>query len=142
MPEFDLLRATLLALVQGLTEFLPISSSAHLLLPTVVLGWEDQGLAFDVAVHLGTLLAVVGYFFRDLLGIAAGMSRQAMGKGTSAQARLGWYLILATLPVIVAGFLLKDFVDNYLRNGYVVAVATIVFGLLLWFADWQHAQRQ
>ena len=140
MLEFDLLRATFLALIQGLTEFLPISSSAHLLLPSLVLGWEDQGLAFDVAVHLGTLLAVVTYFLKDLLGIAGGMVQQVMGKGSSAQARLGWYLVLATLPVILAGFLLKDFVDAHLRDVRVVVVTTIVFGLLLWLADWRHAR--
>lgn len=141
MPEFDLLRATLLALVQGLTEFLPISSSAHLLLPSLLLGWQDQGLAFDVAVHLGTLLAVVTYFMRDLLGIATGMVQQARGRGTSAQARLGWFLILATVPVIVAGFLLKDFVDAHMRDVRVVAATTILFGLLLWLADWFHARK-
>lgn len=138
MPEFDLLRATILALVQGLTEFLPVSSSAHLLLPSLLLGWEDQGLAFDVAVHLGTLLAVLHYFRKDLFGMAGAMTRQVFGGASSPEARLGWSLVVATLPVLIAGFLLKDLVDAYLRDMRVVAATTIIFGLLLWLADASH----
>ncbi|HHX82220.1 MAG TPA: undecaprenyl-diphosphate phosphatase [Pseudomonadaceae bacterium] len=139
MLEFDLLRATILALIQGLTEFLPISSSAHLLLPSILLGWEDQGLAFDVAVHFGTLLAVIGYFRHDIMAILRGMIAQAVAGQASAEARLGWSLAIATVPVIIAGFLLKDVVDQYLRDMRVVAATTIVFGLLLWVADRKRA---
>ena len=139
MLEFDLLRATILALIQGLTEFLPISSSAHLLLPSILLGWEDQGLAFDVAVHLGTLFAVIGYFRRDIAAILSGMFAQAVKGQHSPEARLGWSLALATVPVIIAGFLLKDVVDQYLRDMRVVAATTIIFGLLLWVADRKQA---
>lgn len=133
--SFDLLRVTVLALIQGFTEFLPISSSAHLILPAALLGWEDQGLAFDMAVHLGTLLAVLYYFRRELVAIALAMLTQLRtGKG-SADALLGWQLAVATLPVLVAGVLLRDAVETTFRSTAVIAVTTIVFGLLLWVAD-------
>ena len=135
LDSFDVLRATILALVQGLTEFLPISSSAHLILPSALFGWEDQGLAFDVAVHLGTLSAVVLYFYRDLLDIARGCLAHLFRREASAASRLGWQLVAATVPVIIAGFLMKDVVDEYLRQTSVIAVATIVFGVLLFWAD-------
>lgn len=133
--EFDLIRATLLAIIQGLTEFLPISSSAHLILPSVLLGWDDQGLAFDVAVHLGTLTAVISYFRMDVFRIVMGCWRHVIRREASADSKLGWLLLLATLPVVIVGFLAKDLVDNNLRNAGVIAGATILFGLLLYWAD-------
>jgi undecaprenyl-diphosphatase len=135
MTDFDFIRATVLALIQGLTEFLPVSSSAHLILPSVLLGWEDQGLAFDVAVHLGTLLAVVVFFRRDLYAISAGCMHHLATGQASDNSKLGWYLLLATLPVVIAGFILKDVVDNYMRDARIFGVTTIIFGLLLWVAD-------
>ena len=129
------LRDTILALVQGLTEFLPISSSAHLILPSAIGGWEDQGLAFDLAVHLGSLLAVVSYFRKTLLQIA---SEMIPGSATPAQLPrndLGWKLVVATIPVVVAGFLLKDIVETTLRDARVIVMTTIGFALLLWWAD-------
>lgn len=135
MPEFDLFRATILALIQGLTEFLPVSSSAHLILPSALLGWDDQGLAFDVAVHFGTLLAVMVYLRADIQAICRGMFLQIYKGQSSSHSTLGWYLLLATLPVIVAGFLFKNLVDSYLRQVSVIAITTLLFGILLWFAD-------
>ena len=135
--DFDVIRATFLAFIQGLTEFLPISSSAHLILPSALFGWEDQGLGFDVAVHLGTLGAVVLYFRRDLLGIATACLNHLVRRQPSAESRLGWQLVVATIPVIIAGFLLKDFVDSYLRQTWVIATTTILFALLLFQADRQ-----
>jgi undecaprenyl-diphosphatase len=103
----DFLQIVVLAVVQGFTEFLPISSSAHLILFPRLLGWADQGLAFDVAVHLGTLGAVVGYFRSEL----AGMSRDWVGslrqRRTVGDSRLAWAVLLGTLPVGVAGLLFK-----------------------------------
>lgn len=124
-----------LAIIQGLTEFLPISSSAHLILPAELLGWRDQGLAFDVAVHLGSLLAVIGYFRHDLVALARGWLGQLLGQGSSAQGTLAWYLIFATLPAVVVGFIAKDMIEIYARSSAVIAITTIVFGLLLWYAD-------
>ena len=132
--DFDFVRATVLALVQGLTEFLPISSSAHLILPAALLDWEDQGLAFDVAVHLGTLLAVVSYFRRDLLRLFLAWLA-SFGGARNADARLAWLLILATLPAVVAGLLLQDVVQEHLRSIRVIAVTTILFGLVIMLAD-------
>ena len=137
---FDFVRDTLLALIQGLTEFLPVSSSAHLILPSALLGWEDQGLAFDVAVHFGTLLAVMLYFRRDLLAIASGMWRQLAGGEASDNSRLGWYLVLATIPAVIAGYLLKDVVENNFRNVTVITATTLFFGGLLWVADRKPAE--
>jgi len=135
MADFDFIRATCLALIQGLTEFLPISSSAHLIFPSALFGWEDQGLAFDVAVHLGSLLAVIVYFRKDIYQILYGWTLHIVKKQDSDEARLGWMIILATLPLVVAGFLLQDVVDSYFRSTTVIASTTIIFALLLWFAD-------
>ncbi|MBB3168488.1 undecaprenyl-diphosphate phosphatase [Simiduia aestuariiviva] len=130
----DWLQVLLLALIQGLTEFLPISSSAHLILPQALLGWPDQGLAFDVAVHFGSLLAVVTYFRRDLL-VLAGDWFLSIGGRRSHNSDLVWMLAAATLPAGIAGFLGKDYIEMHLRSAWVIAWATIVFGLLLGFAD-------
>lgn len=131
----DPLQALLLAIVQGITEFLPISSSAHLILPAQVLGWRDQGLAFDVAVHLGSLLAVLLALRQEVLAIVTGSLRALVERRANAELRLGLLVILATLPVIVAGLLLKDLVETTLRSTLVIATTTILFGLLLAWAD-------
>ncbi|ASD66023.1 MULTISPECIES: undecaprenyl-diphosphate phosphatase [Pseudoalteromonas] len=123
-----------LAIIQGLTEFLPISSSAHLLLPSQVLGWQDQGLAFDVAVHVGTLLAVVIYFRQDIVSLLAGWFKSFSGTH-SKESRLTWCIVVATIPFVILAPLLKDIVEVYLRSAWVIATSTIVFGLLLWYAD-------
>ena len=131
----DNIQALVLALVQGITEFLPISSSAHLILVPHLLGWEDQGLAFDVAVHVGTLSAVVFYFRTELARMTIDWLRSCAGRGMSDDARLAWLVVLATIPVVVAGLLLHALIENQLRSPLVIAATTIGFGLLLWFAD-------
>ena len=131
----DSLQVILLALVQGITEFLPISSSAHLILVPHLLGWQDQGLAFDVAVHVGTLAAVVFYFRTELARMAVDWGRSCAGRGASAEARLAWLVILATIPVVLAGLFLHRLVEHELRAPLVIAFATIGFGVLLWLAD-------
>ena len=130
----EFLHILVLAILQGLTEFLPISSSAHLILPGKLLGWNDQGLAFDVAVHVGTLSAVLIYFRKDLLSITAGWCRAWLGSATT-ESRMGWYLIVATLPVGLFGLLFHQLIETQLRSITVIAFATIVFGLLLGLAD-------
>lgn len=124
-----------LGLLQGLTEFLPISSSAHLILFPLLLGWEDQGLAFDVAVHVGSLLAVTTYFRKDLSRIITGWLKAVFKQQHSQDSRLGWLIIIGTIPVGLMGLLLGDFIETYLRSPLVIATATIVFGVLLWRAD-------
>ncbi|MGF1527933.1 MAG: undecaprenyl-diphosphate phosphatase [Candidatus Competibacterales bacterium] len=131
----DWLQLVVLALIQGISEFLPISSSAHLILVPVVTGWPDQGLAFDVAVHLGTLAAVMVYFRRSLAEIA-GDVLQVRQRGFDAPAiRLGLAIIVATLPAVVVGVLFKEAIETVLRSPLVIATTTVVFGLLLAVAD-------
>ncbi len=131
----DIFQIIFLALIQGLTEFLPISSSAHLILPSQVLGWEDQGLAFDVAVHIGTLMAVMVYFRNDIISILKGWFTTGFSAHPDQEAQLGWYVILATIPAGLAGVLAGDFIEENLRSSFVIACTTIGFGILLGIAD-------
>lgn len=124
----------ILAFVQGITEFLPISSSAHLILVPVFTGWQDQGLAIDVAMHIGTLAAVILYFRKDVMQILRGAG-DVVGRRSSADARLALQLVIATLPVVVLGFLFKEQISLDWRSPLLIAVTTAVFGLLLWKAD-------
>ena len=152
MAEPGFIQIAVLALIQGLTEFLPVSSSGHLLLPSMLLGWPDQGLAFDVAFHGGTLIAVIGYFRRELRQIVGDglrpvigdAARWIAGNGTPAgppdstaqgNGRMLWLLLVATVPVGLAGLLLRDFVEAHARSVTVVAAASIAFGVLLGGAD-------
>ncbi len=129
-----LIQIIVLSLIQGLTEFLPVSSSAHLILGSKVFDWPDQGLVFDVATHLGTLLAVLVYFHRDL----AAMVKDLLGRnkrGGGGAGKLALILIVASIPAIVAGGLLHGWVESALRDTRVIAISTITFGLVLWWAD-------
>jgi undecaprenyl-diphosphatase len=128
-----LIQIIVLSLIQGLTEFLPVSSSAHLILGSRVFSWPDQGLVFDVATHLGTLLAVLVYFRKDLWKMV--VPWLGSGKGDEASRNLGLTLIIASIPAIVAGGLLHSWVESALRDTRVIAFSTIGFGLLLWWAD-------
>lgn len=123
-------QAIVLAIVQGVTEFLPVSSSAHLILPSQILGWSDQGLLFDVGVHAGTLLAVVVYFRATLWRLLTNL----LPGGDSDRSEF-WALCIATVPVVVAGLTLKDLVATDARGALVIASATLIFGLLLGWAD-------
>lgn len=133
----DLLQLLALALLQGFTEFLPISSSAHLILLPMLGGWQDQGLAFDVAVHVGTLLAVVAYFRRELAAMARDWTLSVVQRQQVGESRLAWAVLWGTVPVGLAGLLFKDVVETALRSPLVIAVTTIVFGVLLGWADWR-----
>ncbi|WP_417664835.1 undecaprenyl-diphosphate phosphatase [Pseudidiomarina sp.] len=135
------LEAIILALIQGFTEFLPISSSAHLILPSQLFGWEDQGLAFDVAVHVGTLLAVVLYFRQEVGELLVNWVESLRGRH-NAHSRLAWLIIWGTIPAGLAGLLGSDLVENFGRSALVIATSTIAFGLLLWFADARASQQQ
>ena len=135
----DLIKALWLAIIQGLTEFLPISSSAHLILPSAILGWEDQGLGFDVAVHVGSLVAVLIYFRNDLaLLLRAWFKTTFQGADSNAESRMLWFIVLATLPAAVVGLVAGGFIELHLRSVAVIATTTIIFGLLLGWADWRH----
>jgi undecaprenyl-diphosphatase len=131
----DSLQAIVLAIVQGLSEFLPISSSGHLILVPHFLGWTDQGLAFDVAVHVGTLFAVVAYFRRQLFAMTRAWFGSLAGGGMTPDARLAWCVVLGTIPVGIVGLLFSDLIEKMLRNPLFVAGTLSVFGLLMWLAD-------
>ncbi|HEB96225.1 MAG TPA: undecaprenyl-diphosphate phosphatase [Sedimenticola thiotaurini] len=125
----------ILSLIQGFTEFLPISSSAHLILVPHLFGYVDQGLGFDIALHLGSLGAVIIYFRHDLWLMIRDLLRSLGGGETTQNARLAWMIIVATVPIVIVGGLFKTLVGTDLRSTLVIAIATIVFGLLLWWYD-------
>ncbi len=131
----DSLHIFILSIVQGLTEFLPISSSAHLVLLPRMLSWPDQGLTFDVAVHFGSLIAVVFYFRHEVKRMLKSWTRSLAGGGADRDSLLAWWVIIGTLPAVVVGFFLQGPIEEMLRSPWVVAAASILFGLLLWFAD-------
>jgi len=128
-----LIQIIVLSLIQGLTEFLPVSSSAHLILGSKVLDWPDQGLVFDVATHLGTLFAALVYFRKDIWQMV--VPWLGRGGGDIVSRKLGITLVIASIPAIVAGGLLHGWVEAVLRDVRIIAYATIGFGLLLWWAD-------
>ena len=134
METLDWFQVLVLALMQGITEFLPISSSAHLLLPSMLLQWQDQGLAFDVAVHFGTLLAVVWLFRREVVEMTCASGRLLTGGPVDDSARMLLFLVVATLPLVLVGAPMSS-VIGIVRTPEIVAVTTVAFGLLLWFAD-------
>ncbi|MEM7098483.1 MAG: undecaprenyl-diphosphate phosphatase [Pseudomonadota bacterium] len=131
----DWIQIVVLALVQGITEFLPISSSGHLILPAQLTDWPDQGLAFDVGVHFGTLLAVVIYFRNQLIDMAADLITWPSHQNYTPHIDEVLKLAIATIPVVIVGFLAKDFIEANLRTGLVIATTTTAFALLLWWAD-------
>jgi undecaprenyl-diphosphatase len=129
-----------LALVQALTEFLPISSSAHLTILPWLLGWPDPGLAFDVALHAGTLLAVLLYFLKDwitltLCGLGLKFPANAPPEETALHRRMFWYLVIGTIPGGLVGFLFEKRIEEQFRTPIIIAVSMIVLGLLMWWAD-------
>lgn len=132
----DFSQAFFLGLLQGLTEFLPISSSAHLILVPAFFDWVDQGVAFDLAVHVGTLLAVVIYFRTDVFSIARDGLISMGQRRVVGQGALALYLVIGTIPAGLAGLALLDIIDNELRAVEIIFATTLFFGLLLGVADW------
>ncbi|MCK5727294.1 MAG: undecaprenyl-diphosphate phosphatase [Thiotrichaceae bacterium] len=131
----EFFQVVILSIVQGLTEFLPVSSSAHLILTPIIFNWQDQGLAFDVAVHVGTLLAVVGYFRKELIKMTRSWFRSVITFELDADAKLAWAVLFGTIPVGLFGLAFKDYISENLREPLVIAGATLVFALFLWLAD-------
>jgi undecaprenyl-diphosphatase len=126
-----------LAVLQGFTEFLPISSSGHLILIPTLLGWEDQGLAFDVAVHIGSLIAVVLYFRHELKRMAYDWTLSCISRKTVGESPLAWAVIWASIPVALAGLSFNTVIEEQMRSPTVIAVTTIGFGVLLGMADFK-----
>lgn len=131
----DWFQVVVLAVLQGFTEFLPISSSGHLVIPSQIMGWPDQGLAFDVAVHVGSLAAVLAYFYKDVLALAQAWIGSFIGQGSNDNSRLAWAVIVGTLPAGLIGLLADDWIEANLRAIWVIATTTIVFGIALGIAD-------
>lgn len=138
----DGFQAVFLAILQGATEFLPVSSSGHLILVPAMLGWDDQGLAFDVMVHLGSLFAVLLYFRHEVTTISRSTLRHLFGGPPSEESRLGWMVAFATIPVGLVGFFFGDWIENTLRNPRFIALTMAVFALLLWWVDRRNLQRR
>jgi undecaprenyl-diphosphatase len=134
-PALDLFQTLVLALVQGLTEFLPISSAAHLILVPELTDWDDQGLTFDVATHVGTLAAVMIYFRHELNRMTAEWLGSLRGRGLTPDAKLAWAVVFGTIPAALSGLLFHDVISNHLRSAQVIAMTTIGFAVLLLFAD-------
>ena len=133
----SLIEAIVLGIVQGLTEFLPVSSTAHLILIPWIFGWKDPGLAFDVALHVGTLAAILIYFFRDWVQVIAqgiGM-RSEHDPALSRNQGLLWLMVAATIPIGVFGYLFQHRAETVWRTPNVIAAMMIVVGLILWWAD-------
>ncbi len=133
-----ILEAILLGIVQGLTEFLPISSSGHLILAEWATGWKGElinNLTFDVALHVGTLTAVLWYFWRDWMKLGKAVLRVLQGKALEYEARLVWYIALGTIPAVIAGLTLEKIVESAFRNPLLVASALVAGSLLMWLAD-------
>ncbi|MFH8386004.1 undecaprenyl-diphosphate phosphatase [Kitasatospora sp. NPDC018058] len=139
----DWLHGAVLGLIQGLTEFLPISSSAHLRVFSALLGWDDPGAAFTTVTQLGTEAAVPIYFRKDIAGIirawALSLFRPALR--SDPDARTGWFVIISTLPIGILGKLFRDTTETHLRDLRIIGTTLIVFGLVLAFADRTRAVR-
>lgn len=132
MPWWEVIS---LAVIQAITEFLPISSSGHLILPSLLFGWIDQGLDFDIAVHVGSLIATMAYFRQDILMLVKAGGRSLVERQLTPESRLAWGLLLSVIPAGIAGLLFNDYVEENFRSLPVIATTLLVFGLLLGWAD-------
>lgn len=133
----DFFRAVVLGVIQGLTEFLPISSSAHLAIFPKFFGWDDPGAAYTAVIQIGTELAVVLYFWRDIWTIGSGWVRGvfSIAARQAPEWRMGWFVIIGSLPIVVLGVLLQDMIDNEFRNLWAIGTMLIVLGLVLGLAE-------
>lgn len=129
------MQSIILGIVQGLTELLPISSSAHLTLIPWIFNWSGLSESFDVALHFGTLLAIGLFFFKDWVELIKGGYKLAVKKEKSTEGRMFWYIVLATIPGGIIGFLLDHFLENALKAPLIIATALIVMGIILYVVD-------
>jgi undecaprenyl-diphosphatase len=127
-------QSILLGIIQGLTEYLPVSSTAHLRIVPALLGWNDPGAAFTAVIQLGTLVAVLAYFWRDIIAI----TRDTL----TGKSQMGWMIVVGTIPVVVLGLLFKHHIESTLRSLYVIAAAMIGLALVLAVAEWLECRRK
>ena len=126
-----LLQTIILSCTQGLTEFLPISSTAHLILIPKLFGWVDQGLVFDVSVHIGTLISVIVYFRYELYSMIRDSFFGIVNKNHTSSSKLLWLLMVSSVPVGLVGFFFKNICESYLRSEVIIAFSTIIFAIIL-----------
>lgn len=133
----DLIKAVILGVIQGLTEFLPISSSAHLAIFPKFFGWNDPGAAFTAVIQIGTELAVIIYFWKDIWFIGSGWVRGVFNKSArdSQQWRMGWFVIIGSIPIVIMGLLLQNLIDSNFRNLWVIGTMLIVLGIVLGISE-------
>jgi undecaprenyl-diphosphatase len=137
----DIVQIVVLAVIQGITEFLPVSSSGHLILVPFFTNWPDQGLEFDVAVHIGTLSAIVLYFRHTLVAMAADWFRSIAAQREVGHSRLAWAVLFGTIPAGLVGLAFEHEIETTLRSPLVVACTTVGYALLLWVADRRRGTR-
>jgi len=136
MEDMNIFQAIFLGIVQGVTEVLPISSSGHLVLIPWLWGFNDPGLSFDVALHMGTLIAIVAFFYNDWIRAVQGFFRAIKKKELkTAEERLPFFIVLATIPGVLAGYFLNDYAENLFRHPFLIAMTLMIFGYLLYQAD-------
>ena len=129
-------KAIILGIIQGVAEFLPISSSAHLIVFPYLFGWEESSLAFDVALHFGTMMAVLVIFFKDWWNLFIGAIKDIKNKKKTTNGKMFWYLVVATIPAAIVGFLLDDVIENVIRNNiWLIASALAIMGMLIYLGD-------
>ena len=132
----DVFKAIILGIIQGIAEFLPISSSAHLIIFPYLFGWEESGLAFDIALHFGTMMAVLAVFFKDWWKLFVGAFTDIKNKKKSNDGKMFWYLVVATIPAVIAGLLLDDVIETVVRgNLWIIASCLAIMGMLIFIGD-------